>query len=145
MALIDMAVWVKGSDYHSAPFTKCLEALGWTRGEGMMNALECFTALSNNAYYCPTLTVNQAGYLEMTWENGEFSLLVSLGDERDDITYLLTEEGKKHAPVEIDHDHAQTLVEYWAAFLSQGNTTDGNVSGNEGRKTKGKGRPHQPG
>lgn len=118
MPMIDVAVTKKGTIYTSRKFTECLEYLEWTRGEGLMNAIELFTGLCNNDVYCPVIS-RECTKLKMVWEYINFGLVVWLEPFIDELRYATYEQDKVAKIITIDHYEARTLLEYWATFINQ--------------------------
>lgn len=130
-----LAVRLLGSDYKAAPFVNCLKELGWDEGDGMMNALQIFTAMHNNAVYCPTLSKSRDN-LMMVWTNEPYGLRITLGRSKDAIYFATLDQEGWRKLKRIDYADLDNFIDYWVNFISQGDPFDA-----EGRRRESPDRP----
>jgi len=119
MPLLDVVTCRQLNKFTTMPFMKALEALNWTVGDSMMNAIQLFTGMCNQEVYCPTLT-RMGDSLLLYWNNDPYELRVSLYKVRTSIVEFSI--GKRNQPHEIEtvsFEKAQNLIESWANYLNQ--------------------------
>lgn len=118
MPLLDVVTYRQMNVFTTMPFMKALEALNWTEGDSLINAIELFTGMCNQEVYCPTLT-RQGNALLLYWNNDPYELRLWIYKDRTDIVQISI--GKRHQPHTIEtvsFKKAKTLVERWANFLN---------------------------